>query len=818
MEGTRFVRAVSSALKFGPALLALSLQWPGAATAAAQAQLPPQALHFEPTPEGFWARSSGLQLRLGVDRLEVLSKEATQGEPALLTVDWPGADPVARLEGERRREARSHYFLGRSPEAWRTEVPQFDQVRRRNVQPGVDLVFYGNGANLEYDLELLPHTNPDHLQIRYSGISAATVEPNGDLALTVQGSTVYSRAPRVFQIDDGQRKPVTARYQIAALTESSVTVGFQLDDYDRSAPLVIDPIVDFSTYLGTPRPDAIHAITTDSAGNLIAVGYTESLEFPIAGPAAQPNSGGSGEIFVSKFSPDGSQLIFSTYIGGGTFDKPSAVAVDSAGQIHLTGTTSSNNFPLVNPVQGYGGENEAFVVTLTSSGNAILRSTYLGGRKSDSGTSIAVDENQNVYVAGTTWSNNFPVKNAFQPQFAERNSSSDGFLTKYSGATGQVVFSTYLGGGTQDWLTGLVLAGSRPCVSGYTRSPTFPVLNALQGTLSGTDTSDAFVSCFKASGRELQFSSFLGGSAEDQVRGMAVDQSQALYLVGTTFSRDFPIQSALQPALASTPTTNFADGFVTKISADGSRIVYSTYFGGSNDDQVQGITVDASKRALIVGTTRSTDLPVNRPFQGYGGSFDGFVASLSANGQTLDWSSYLGGGGAETAHAVAKESAGPLWVAGATTGDFPTVNPYQATFRANGNFNPPYTDGFLTRIDPSIDAVPAQVDFAAGLFAVDEDVDRMYVRVQRQGNTYGRVCVAYKATDLTATAGQDYLSEPYYTCWNSGQSGIRKLDLRILADDISEGTEEVLLELKDLSGFAQPGPRAQAKIRIRNVD
>jgi plastocyanin len=617
----------------------------------------------------------------GLARAEAAT-QSRSSPPEVLRMKLLGADPHPAVEGTEELPGKSHYFIGNDPKKWRTDVPQYARVEYKNVYPGVSLTYYGNQGQLEYDFVVSPGGDPRRIRLGIEGAKGIRVDAEGNLVLSLPGGEVVEKAPVVYQEIGRARKAVEGRFVVRGRGE----VGFEVGAYEADRPLVLDPLLVYSTYLGGSGNDAGLGIAMDTSGNAYVTGYTNSTNFPTANPLQAANGGGY-DAFVAKVNAVGSALVYSTYFGGSGDDIGQSIAVDGSGNAYVTGYTQSTDFPTANPLQAvYGGNADAFVAKLNASGSALVYSTYLGGSGSDYGQGIAVDASGNAFVTGSTGSANFPTANALQ---AANAGGSDAFVVKVNAAGSALVYSTYLGGSGLDqaWGIAVDLAGNA-YVTGDTVSTNFPTTNPLQATHGG-GTSDAFVAKVNAAGSALVYSTYLGGSGGDQGQGIAVDASGSAYVTGLTSSTNFPTANPLQAA-----NGGANDAFVAKLNTAGSALVYSTYLGGSGDDFGDGIAVDALGNAYVTGLTGSTNFPTANPLQAThgGGIYDAFVAKLNAAGSALAYSTYLGGSGGDQGQGIAVDASGNAYVTGyASSTNFPTANPLQA---ANGGG----ADGFVAKI------------------------------------------------------------------------------------------------------------------------
>jgi hypothetical protein len=632
------------------------------------------------------------------DALASVASREEPGRQTVLRMRMVGASPAPEVEGLDALPGKSHYFIGNDPKKWRTGVPSFAKVRYAGIYPGIDLVFHGSQRRLEYDFVVAPSADPEVIRLAWKGAKRLEVDSRGELVLHVPGGKVDHRAPVVYQVIDGSRREIQGSYVLRGKDE----VGFRVAAYDRRRPLVIDPVLIYSTYLGGSDADWGWAIAVDGAGNAYVTGYTYSTNFPTASPLQGAYGGGSCDVFVSKLNALGSALIYSTYLGGSDADKGRGIAVDGAWNAYVTGSTSSANFPTVSPLQAANaGSMDAFVAKLNAAGSALVYSTYLGGSSNDSGQGIAVDGSGNALVTGQTQSSNFPTASPLQAGYAGYG---DVFVSKLNAAGSALVYSTYLGGGSVDGGYGIAVdASGNAYITGQTRSTDFPTASPLQAANAGFY--DAFVSKLNAAGSALVYSTYLGGGNAEDGDSIAVDGAGNAYVTGFTLSTDFPTASPLQAANAGS-----ADVFVSKLNAAGSALVYSTYLGGSSSDYGGGVAVDATGNAYVAGRTESTNFPTASPLQAAkAGDLDVFVSKLNAAGSTLTYSTYLGGGDFETGEDIALHASGTAYVTGYTAStDFPTASPLQA---ANGGDY----DVFVTKIATDSDSGPVPALSGAGV-------------------------------------------------------------------------------------------------------
>jgi hypothetical protein len=684
-------------------------------TSAAYGQLP---MSFEPNRGqtdarvDFLARGPGYTAFLAPTQAVMSLKDGASSD--VLRMRLHGSNVRAKATGSGLQAGVSNYLIGSDPAAWKTGIPNFGRVRYSGVYRGIDLVYHGDRRQLEYDFVVHPGARPDTIKMSFGGAQKMRLDQAGNLVLHTAGGDLVQHAPVAYQVIDGVRQAVSSRFVVGP----KGGVGFRVGRHDQSRPLIIDPSLSYSTYLGGSNPqdhyeDLGTGIAVDSSGNTYVVGQTVSKNFPTMSPLQRRLSGGV-DAFVTKFNAAG-QLVYSTFLGGKDGDGGFAIAVDTSGNAFLTGFTYSPDFPTTSGAlqRSLRGSSDAFVTKLNSSGSGLLYSTFLGGSGSEDSHAIfsrlggiAVDPSGNAYVTGTTDSTDFPTVNAYQSTYGP-DVGDVTFVAKLNTSGSALLYSTYLGGTSGATSYGIAVDSSgKVYVAGYAGSG-FPTRNAYQSNLIGGG--DAFLTKLDpalSGDSSLLYSTFLGGSpgdgAAEKAYGVAADNSGNAYLTGYTRSSDFPIKGAYQATYGGGP----GDAFVTKLNTAASgadSLVYSTYLGGSGSDNHYGgepsaaIAVDTSGNAYVTGTTDSAaDFPISNAFQKThgGGSFDVFITVLNASGSGLVFSSYLGGSDWEYALAIAVDGSGNAYLTGRTNStNFPTASPYQGTKQGG-------TDVFVTKIAP----------------------------------------------------------------------------------------------------------------------
>jgi hypothetical protein len=631
----------------------------------------------------FLARGSGYGLFLtGTEAVLSLNR---QGKSAVLRMKLEGQNQGPRIEGEGSLTAQSHYLIGNHPDGWQGNVSKYSKVRYHDVYPGIDLVYYGHQRQLEYDFVISPDADPNSIRLAFAGGDHIIIDDAGDLVMQTAAGEIRQKKPVAYQEIDGKRQSIEATYVLG----DDDRVGFKLASYDHSKPVVIDPVLIYSTYFGgsdtAGTGDMGISIAVDATGNAYVTGHTSSIDFPSSG-GFQNASSGELDAFVFKLNAAGTALVYSTYFGGSGTDEGHSIALDGVGNIYIAGHTSSSNFPIAGAFQATrGGNLDAFILKLNNAGTTLLYSTFLGGAEDDRALGIAVDSAGTAYVAGLTSSRNFPLITPFQG--IHGGGLADVFVTKLT-PSGALTYSTYVGGIGQDQAYGIAIdAFGSAYVAGYTTSTNFPVVNPFQKDI-GAGSDDAFLFKLAPNGNALVFSTYLGGISSDNAVRVAVDDAGSAYVTGYTASVNFPVVNAAQPFNVGT-----YDIFVTKFAPSGSSLVYSTFFGGSDVESGAAIAVDKAGSAYVTGFTTSVDFPAINAFQvRSAGSQNAYIIRLSPDGERITFSTYIGGNGFDGALGLVLDQAENLYITGySSSTNFPLVNPLQAE-NAGGD------DGFVLKI------------------------------------------------------------------------------------------------------------------------
>ena len=637
----------------------------------------------------FVSRTRGVNVFLTDSEVVLVVNPSTankQRAARSVTIGLVNANTASHITGLDKLPGKVNYFYGNTPKHWHTNIPIYERVKYGDVYPGIDFLFRGNGQQLEFDFVVAPGAEPARIALAIKGSDALRIDASGDVMLGIGKDTLRLHKPRIYQQVREETRDIPGAFRL----DAKGNLRFQVAAYDRSLPLVIDPVVSYSTYLGggsSGDENMGTAIAVHPGGSAYVTGFTTTANFPVTPGVFQPEDGtiasstSNFDGFVARISANGNDLVYASYLAGEGQDIPMAIAVDATGNAYVTGKTQSDDFPVTN---GAYEVNEcgscAFLTKITPDGSTIVYSTYLG-RTLTEARGIAVDAGNNAYLMGNTSSSSFPTTaGAVQPN---RAGSFDAFVTKFNNTGTALIYSTYLGGSQSELLSSLtgdiaVDQQGNAYITGQTASADFPTVNALQPQFGSDQTQDdAFVAKLSADGTALLYSTYLGGSEDDSGQGIDIDADGNAYVVGRTTSSDFPVSNALQPVFAGGGP--FGDAFVTKISVDGASLVYSTFLGGSdNSDEGFAVAVDAIHQAHIVGESLSSDFPTLSPIEGQPVSASAvFVSKLLSDGSGFVYSTRFGGAVARGMD-IALDDAGNAYIAGSTGADnFPVVNAIQ---------------------------------------------------------------------------------------------------------------------------------------------
>ncbi len=581
-------------------------------------------------------------------------------ESAALRLRFVGARANAAVTGEAPVESKSNYFIGNDASRHVTDVPNFKRVRYAELYPGIDLVYYGNQRQLEYDFVLAPGADPAKIALAFDGAKEIVLDAQGDLVLRTSMGDFKQQRPQLYQEIDGRRRAIDGRY----VHRSDATIGVEVAAYDASKPLIIDPVLGYSTFLGGSGIDYGTAIAVDASGNAYVTGYTNSTNFPVASPYQRALGKSAMNVFVAKLNPAGSGLVYSTYLGAGSeTDYASGIAIDAAGNAYITGTTTGSTFPTTTGAyqKGVSGGG-SFVAKLGPAGNTLLYSTYVLKAKA---YGIAVDASNNAYITGAASTGFVTTGGAFQSTIGNA-ASTNAFVLKLNATGTAASYATFLGGSGTDVARGIAVdAGGNAYVGGGTTSPNFPVVSGVQPTLHGMQ--DGFVTKLNAAGNALIYSTYLGGEKDDIVNALAIDPAGSAYVAGETYSPAFPVtpyafQRYKGGALVLNTNTSQGNGFVSKLAVTGDALIYSSFLGGQYcgysyctlynppaelpADAAYGIAVDSAGHAYVTGIVRTGRFPlvdslVTTELQPLSDQDALFVTKVSQGGDALLYSTFV---------------------------------------------------------------------------------------------------------------------------------------------------------------------------------
>jgi len=688
-----------------------------------------------------------------------------------------GASSSRHATGENELPGKVNYFFGNDPSKWHTHLPTYSRVRFADVYPGIDLVYYGNQRQLEYDFVVAPNRSPSAIRLSFTGERDLRIAENGDLTLkSANGQAVFHK-PIIYQNQNGHRRAVEGGFLFLARD----TIGFSIGSYDHTRPLIIDPVLIYSTYLGgSGLSDVGNGISVDSSGSAYVVGWTYSLDFPVSDGAiqSQNNSTAAGAgptVFVTKLNAAGTAIIYSTYLGGSNGEIGYGIAVDSSGAAYVAGVTNSSDFPvtcggfqLTNHAAS--GGSSGFIAKLNPAGDALVYSTYLGGSgpapgwgHGDKAAAIAVDSSGSAYVTGTTPSNDFPVtEGAFQ---AQNNGypKTNAFVAKLNPNGTALVYSTLIGGrgatGNGDVGNAIALDSSNNVyIGGTTGSPDFPVTSGSLQTSFGAST-NAFVTKLNPTGTAEVYSTFLGNGGGASANAIAVDSSGSAYVAGTAGSPNFPVTDAtVEGGNFGSLYSNWPTGFVSKLSADGSSLIYSTYLQGIGT-VATGLAVDSAGIAYVAGTSSSQGAGYFGGFQstvdslpvpGYSGAF---VVKLNSTATALNYATLLGGTAypGDGGSALALDGSGNVYLTGlARTKDFPTTT---GALQTSNNASSGGANAFITKFALSGEVNSTTYPAPATNIPTEMDgVDITWYQGSGLGPSYLLSGFAYSVLDLYGTS------------------------------------------------------------------
>ena len=632
--------------------------------------------------------------RIVFDFAGPVSEDTKQCTRAAVVLVFDGSNAGIAPRGLSRSEGVMNFYLGNDPTQYKDNVATYQEIMYQDLWPGVDLLLRCDGGKLKCNWTVGPGADPEQIVMSYLGADSLHLDDEGIVTVRHALGSMTDAYPVAFQELGGVKTETACSF----CRKDEMTVGFETGSYDETVPLYIDPAVSYTTYLGGSAADSINGISVGLTGDAYFVGQTASADFPTVAGAYQAALAGATDAFITKIASDGASLIYSTYLGGSGTDAGLAITIDPSGAAYVTGSTTSADFPTVGPYQGAlagaqdafvsklspnggaltfstylggaagsttgrgiavnifgqtfvagetssasfpttagafstaysGGASDGFVSLLSSGGGSLLVSTYLGGSGADILYGLSLDSSDFVYVVGSTDSADFPTTTgAFQTTLA---GTQNAFVTKFIGDLSAPVFSTYLGGAATDAALAVTVDSSfQACVTGSATSGDFPVTAGVFQTAYG-GAGDAFTTKFSLDGASLIFSTYLGGSGADIGNAIALDAAGHVWLAGSTTSADFPTT----PTVITSSLTGTQDWFISLLSADAATLLVSYYLGGTSTQSAEAIAVDAQGAVYVAGSTSSADFPVSGgAFQTVygGGATDG--AATKANFATF---------------------------------------------------------------------------------------------------------------------------------------------------------------------------------------
>jgi large repetitive protein len=852
VAGTTGARRTLAAFLLGMIALLPSLASASIRGDAAVAQgIARQPLYFErnvgqgPAEAKYIARGPGYALFLKSNEAVLgLQRGGKRGfaQSAVVRASLVGGSEQARVAASEPLTGRSNYFIGDDPATWRRDVQRFGKVRYAEVYPGVDLVYYGNQRSLEYDFIVAPGADYKQIRMRYAGIHSVKPEAGGALRLATRDGAITLQPPVTYQVVNGRRVPVHSRYRTVR-TQQGWEVRFDVGRYDRERDLVIDPVLVYGSYFGGNQDDFPGGIAVDRQGNIYIAGYTWSLDFPLSEGAFQtrfaapdPEQENVYDAFVAKLSPDGSELLYSTFLGGEYGDTIDDIAVDSDGNAYVVGSTCSFRFPLKNPFQTAPATItcSGFLSKLNPTGSDLTFSTYFGPYSQNAYveiTGVAVDVTRKITIVGATDATDLPILNAIQPVFHtdpepdQPWQQPDGFIAKFTADGRALVFSTYLGGiDREEHLRVATDAiGSQIYVTGETQSKDFPLVNPAQPELADSGASnhiyrDLFITKLKGDGSAIEFSTYYGGTHDEQVGGIGFDAAGNVYV------------GAMSSSWLSLPVLNsyrekcdpFGDALLLKYTASG-ELVYANLFGGDTagrfgasdiGDPVNDIAVSPDGSVYVLGTTFIANFPVIDPPAGMSvdrNTVDAYLVKFGPvnNGHPTKppfiYSTRVGGTDIDGGRSIAFAPNGDLMLLGATfSSDMPVINAFQQEF-AGGTYA---GDLFLLRVS---NASPSSDEFAFEAAAMSaKEGDTLEVKVYRTGTAGGIVSLNFASANGTAQADKDFQSVAGHLDWAATDFEPKTISVKLMNDSAYAAGRTFDLVLSDLTATTAHAKLGQA--------
>ncbi len=623
--------------------------------------------------------------------LQLGSIRNEQSQPALIELVFLGANKVIP-QGSKILPHTSNFFIGNDPSNWYSGIRSYREVVYTDLYENIDLVYHVSNDGIKYEFIVRPGGNPEDIELRYEGIDDLTIEIDGSLNAKTPIGALLDKDLYIYQETKAGQKEIGGVFVKKQGIDCSFGFGI-IDSYNKDSPLIIDPLLFFSTYLGGSYNDRVYDMDIDSSDNVYIVAETLSSDFPTTPTANDTSLNGGYDVIVCKLSSDGSTLLYSTFLGGSVDDRGYSITVDSSNNAYVTGSAGSSDFPTTSGAYNTtsSGYLEIFVCKLSADGSTLLYSTFVGGTDNDYGVSITLDSVNNAYIAGATQSSDFPI--TLGANDTTYDGDYDVIVFKLNADGSDLLNSTYIGGNGYEYAYSIALDSSNNCyLTGCTVSADFPTTPGAYNTSFG-ESIDVFVCKLSADYTNIVFSTYIGGSGADYTYSLAIDSSNNTYVTGCTNSANFPTSLNANDTSFNGGTY---DAFVFKLSADGSSLLYSTFLGGSNTDIGKDIQVDASDNAYIVGETLSADFPTtNNAYDiSSNGDYDAFISKLNPVGTTILYSTFFGGTLDDHGYAISLDSNDNVVASGAThSNDLPTTSGANDTTYAGWN------DAFIFKLD-----------------------------------------------------------------------------------------------------------------------
>ncbi|MEP6794628.1 MAG: SBBP repeat-containing protein [Saprospiraceae bacterium] len=605
----------------------------------------------------------------------------------VVNITLKNANASSTSKGIEKSTAYYNYFMRNDRDKWISEVALYQEALLRDVYDNIDERYYFESGNIRYDFIVKPNADPGQIQMAIEGSLQTFINEKGDLVFTTRFGEVKQAGLFTWQEKNGVKQKVVSRFE----KDDHGIVSIQVGIYDRSKPLIIDPLV-YSTYIGGSSFDDANAIAVNESGNAYITGSTSSATYPTTAGAYDESYTGNSDVFVTKLNNSGSALVYSTFIGGSGYENAYALTIDGSGNAYITGTTASTDYPVTGGAYdlSINGLHDCFVTELNSNGSALIYSTFFGGSAYDEAYAIAKDANGNVYVTGETESTNYPTSGGALSTV--KQGFWDSFVTTFNSSGSALIYSTYLGGTGEDFGFGIAVdVSNNAYVTGYTDSSDYPTTaGVFDETFNQAD--DVFVTKLNSNGSALLYSTFLGGIGSDRCYSITTDANGNAYVTGRTNFSDYPVTAGAFDQTAN----GGGDVFVTKLNSSASALIFSTFLGGNGNEFGYDIAIDGSENVYISGLTSSSNFPTTAGAYNTSnnGDNDIFVSRLNGSGSVLLYSSFIGGSLEEGGRSIAIDANGIAYITGFTeSDDFPTTsNAYNQT--PNSSY-----DVFVLKID-----------------------------------------------------------------------------------------------------------------------